>query len=257
MLTSDIVNYARFLLTEPNSTGRFSDSALITCVNVANSQVMLDLQWPEATLTLTTTTAQEYALPPLLQIERAYMNGQPLIPTTLSRLEGVSLNMYDQSTNVNSPQWTIAPASTYPVQNTGSGYPTSAGNTPYSANQRPVYYLRGGYIGVVPAPVAGQTFTLNITPIPATSTALGDTSLFPIHFLRALGAHVTMQCYEADEPLEVSTSAEAWGQRYQKEVGKLQTWKDKMLLNLDKSPQFVTYRSYYASPVPNTSGWGW
>jgi hypothetical protein len=30
-----------------------------------------------------------------------------------------------------------------------------------------------------------------------------------------------------------------------------------MLLNLDKSPQFVTYRSYYASPVPNTSGWGW
>src|ERR1700687_1281641 len=178
MTAQNLVDYTRFLMAETVS-GRFTDADLITAAHVASYDLMTRIQWPDGTLTVTTSANQEYTLPPVLEILRVDINGQRLIPTTLSRLEGVSYGLFDQTGVGNVPKWTLATAKTYPVANSNLGYPTTAGSLPYNPLQRPVYYMRGGNMGIVPPPTAGQTLTIQIIPVPTDLVIGTDFSLFP------------------------------------------------------------------------------
>jgi hypothetical protein len=140
-----------------------------------------ELRWPEATVkqnTFTpggaTVTAQEYQLPDTtIKIFRVYLNGQRMVETSIPLLEGDVIQAYD-------PQWTIFPAVNPPQLIAGStqAIPITAG----PGLSQFSYYLRGGFIGFVPAPASdGLPIRLEgvwLPPDPAPS----DTLLLPDQF---------------------------------------------------------------------------
>lgn len=136
----------------------------------------------------------EYQLNELVKVLRVYMvdqigNVQPLVPNDIDILEGVTIEEWDQSSGqvAGAPQFTpkaIAQgAVTYPV---ASPFGRAPVKTPFQFTtggaQRPQFYLRGsggGYLGLLPPPIALYQIRVDYIAKPKTMTQNGDISDFP------------------------------------------------------------------------------
>lgn len=229
MQVSDVLALVRVELGEPDPTGRWSDTDLITLFNTAQRAVGLRIEWPEATLTAqggTQANVQEYALPEIAAVLRVYVGGQLLTPTTIGNLEGDNLEMWDMTAPTYQPQWiyqsqTNAQAFPMPGIN-GGNYPVGT-SMPWYQGARPQYYMRGGNIGLMPPPIAnGYTFTIDVVPNPAETANVEDLSTFPFDFQEALMWKMCSLAHKADNDDEQANNSDM---QFEKAIAILNTWK--------------------------------
>lgn len=251
MISGDVINDWRRLVNEPN-TNRFTVQDSIDFLNKAQRQLATEIDFPEATYTISTVSGQrEYALTEMIKILRVYIVGtdgsqQILFGTNIGILEGDITESYDNTSGaflgqpVQSPQWLTQQPQAYPVQSPQIGgiVPTAAG---YTQTSRPQYYLRGGNIGLVPTPVAVVTIKVDYVPMPPIVTSLSDTLEFPAHFMDALVYKMAQYSRMADN----SPAAVQNMQLYQNELqNTIRPWKDSLQATKPKKFIPITKRSY-------------
>lgn len=197
----EMINSFRNQIGE-QSTRRFTNSVLTDYANRTLNQIAFEIDHPEATLSIATVAnQQEYQMPELIKILRVYMTGpggfkQELYGTDIGTLEGDILQQYDntsgqiQGAPIESSMFFAQQPAAYPVQNvgfSGRGSGPIPTKSAWGPNSRPCYYERGGYIGVVPAPISNTySIVIDFIPTPPQLNILTDSSLFPQIFLDAI-----------------------------------------------------------------------
>lgn len=246
MVLNDLLSFTRLLLAEPTQTptGRWSDADLITFINQAQTQIALEIDWPESTVSgYTTTNIQEYQMPELLKILRVYVAGQPIVPTTIPALQGDQIMMYDMTAKNYQTQWQSQPTGAYPFASAATS-PTG-GNTPWQQGERPRFYMRGGNMGFVPIPSGSYYVQVDLVPQPPILVNSTDVSIYQTNFKDAI-------CWKAVEYAMFSdsnsmmTTATA---NYQIEAGKLRDWRVNLQETLSKAPFPITHRTYFRAPI--------
>lgn len=263
MTQSDLETQIRDDLNEPNVNGRFSSAAITRAINRAQKSCALVVFWPHATVPGTWNTNLENPLTEdVLAVLEVFVNGQMCVPTDPPLLQGNQIEMYDQSGTGQKPEWqtldraSYANPSPYPVTSTAgvTGYPITS--IPGVAPSRPMYYLRGANLGIIPTPNSGSTVTVNYvqSPIDLSASAPNGVSIYPEIFKDAI-------CFKADQLLKASDrkfdEANEFLQWYSDELKKLRYWKQQFN-PLPERPVPVTYRTYFAGaamPLQRTKPW--
>lgn len=265
MTLAEIINQTRILLDEPDPTDRWSDANLTALINQSQLAVALELtSFPEATYYYTGGTIpgqQEYQLPAIISVLRVYIAGQPIVPTSIAKMEGAQIELFDQTAANFQTQWRSQPEESYPVANAELGFPSSS-MMPWNQAQRPKFYLRGGSLGIVPTPSSNSLFQIDVVPTPprlvSDSTAGGQNSqqsIYPYKFLDAIVWKTAEQCYYSDKNLQQSQVAR---QNFELELGKLRSWHMNLAHHEPQSFIPVTYRSYFqGSEVNNNNTFRW
>lgn len=192
MTLADELSRVRYALAEPDSTGRFSDAELTSHINAARRDISLAVRFPEIRLTANTVGGQqEYALTEdILDVKRVYVAGQPVPRTDIATMEGAQIGLYDMTGTAFTPQWQSQAAAAYPVS-ADAGYPAPTA-MPYYAGQRPMFYHRGGNIGLVPAPSGVVPMIVDGIALAPDLANPTDTDVFPRYYIDAI-------CWKATE----------------------------------------------------------
>lgn len=283
MTVAEIVTLARQLLNDPSPNGRWSDATLINFADRASKKIMRDVLFPAVRLLASTIGGiQEYQLPTgVLQVNSVYVNGQLAVPTDIPTLEGHQIQQYDQNlygpsyaqTQPGSggppgangpfaPKWVVQPNAAYPVQNSWSGSAPNA--QPWGWNQRPRYYWRGGWIGLVPAPSnSGQNGVANLcvdgVMLPDTLTTLVQVTWFPEHFVEALAWKVVEFAKYSDDTATTAQSRLYAAQQYAGCMRDMRMWVSTYQGDAAGGPKVQSNRSNYrmAGHKVNRSGTGY
>jgi hypothetical protein len=249
MQLQDLNTFVRILLAEPENSlsGRWNDTDLATLINQAQTQVALDLDWPESSYTgFTVASVQEYQMPEALKILRVYLAGQPIVPTTIPAMEGSQIELWDQSAPGNIPQWLYQQSQIYPFLSGTYGYNAfNAGNTPWNQNERPRFYIRGGNIGIVPKPAGAYFMQIDLIPQPPTLVNLTDVSLYQTTFKDAICWKSVEYALFGDTNSLLSTAMD----NYKAEIIKLRAWKEDYQKMLPKGVFPLTTRTFFQGPV--------
>ena len=249
MLVGDVVNDWRRQINEPN-TNRFTVQDSLDFFMKAQRQLMFELDFPEATYTITTVAGQsEYAMIENYKVLRVYAitpGGvkQILFGTNIGIMEGDITESYDGTSGrilgnpVQTPQWLADSAQPYPITAGGNGgYANTTGKFQY--NDPPRYYMRGGNIGVVPTPTVSIQICIDYLPMPPTITDLSELSIFPQNCQEALVFKMCQFSRMADN----SSQAVGYSQMYDSEIKeKLRPWKDSFQATKPKKFIPVTMR---------------
>ncbi len=228
-----------------------------------------DIEFPESRIIITTVAQQqEYSTPELIQVYRVYMNGQLLVPQEIQTLEGHQIQLYDQglttgatepgtqasgsggpagNTGNYTPAVWVEPPASYPVSNNwGIPAPDAGPWTPVAAGGRPVYYWRGGYIGIVPAPLAGgYSLTIDCLAVPQDVTTLSQTMLFANNMRMALVWKTVEYAKFSDDNADAGRQATYAAQSYEKEMRKLRMNRRRYDGDMKRMPKFLTQRSFF------------
>ena len=279
MTLGDLLAKVRILLSEP-STVRWTNQYLISLINDAQNAVAYEVDFPEASEPYGTVAGQqEYQLVDLVKILRVYVtNGisqQPLIGTDIGLLEGRTRDIFDQSSGIQSngpamtPQWIAQQPASYPIIGgwRGQGLPAPVNSVWHnifangSSRQRPEYYLRGGYLGLVPPPDAtavydpitgkltsGFEIIVDHVPVPFTMSVSSDLSAFPARFKDAICFRVVADCLFSDKNSDYQ-AAEA---KFASECVKLRKWKESLQADKSKTYMITTMRTFFRR---RNTGW--
>ena len=256
MTGGDLLSKVRLLIGETAQT-RWTDPALFGFLNDAQRQIAYEIDFPEATYQIVTVANQrEYQMLDVVKTLRVYMIApggvqQPLPLVDISTLEGTQLEIYDQSSAntqgqpVDTPQWLAQQPQAYPVQSPWVGqfpYPTSL---PWQSSQsglrRPVSYMRGGFLGIVPPPAAVYTIQVDCISSPPNLNSNADDCIFPDGFKDAL-------CYKTAEYVFVSdrsSQAENMRQRFEAELPKLRSFLINVKGTMPKRMTPITKRTFF------------
>jgi hypothetical protein len=255
MQLQDLNTFIRYLVAEPEQTpaGRWQDTDIAIFASQAQTQIALDLDWPESTYTGTTVLGtQEYQLPETLKILRVYVAGMQIVPTTIPALGGEQIEIWDRSALNNAPQWVAQPEETYPIPTpngttTGSGgwgRGVNAGNTPWSTGDRPRFYMRGGNIGFVPIPAGAYLAQIDFVPQPPALVNLTDVSIYQTTFKDAISWKAVEYMFFGDNNSLLSTAS----QNYIAELAKLRAWKQDLVKMLPRGVFPITARTFFQGP---------
>lgn len=242
MQASDIIALFRILGSERSATGFVSDSDALQLANQASIDVALRIDWPESTMTTPTAASQaEYQLMDLVAILRVYVAGQLLYPTDIATLQGEQLEQFDQNANDNSlrPLWVQQQAigATYPQMNDQAN--PVAGGLPYYLGQRPVFYLRGGNLGLMPSPLGVYTLQVDYIPLPAYLTSDTSYSDMPTASKAAIVWKMISYLYQMDSNDAGAARAEG---NFEKAVRETIQWRTKLIRNKIRRPNLYPYR---------------
>lgn len=272
MTGNDILTQARAILAEP-SQNRFPNTMLLNQASVIQRQIAIDLDFPESTLSYPIVSGQqEYQIDTLSKILRVYITTSggskiELYPTDIPTLEGDILQLYDNSSGlvvgapVQTAQMWTQPPSQYPMPNVVPGG-TVGTKMPYnntsSSNQRPCYYMRGGYIGILPPDIAssGDKIVIDCIPTPPDFVLPTDTSIFPRTFLMAIVWGVVKFCRMSDQN-QIYQLADT---EFEKEMNRLNMWRmNKLQQNKPKTFVPRTIRTDFRPGWSDSGigGWGW
>lgn len=218
-----------------NTTGEFSpanwtDMRIAGMLNDAQAALSLRLDFPRQTIPIPTIANQrEYQLAELVKLWCVYIASpdgsvQEAYGTDISTLQGDTRQIYDNSSGttmgypIQSPQWIVGQPVAYPwqAQQLGGWVPTKNvwQNTPA---QRNAYYLRGGYIGILPTPLtATSTILVDCVPSPPPMVNPMDLSIYPVNMANALKWKAIADMRDADTP--GSSSVGLALQRYEAEL---------------------------------------
>ncbi len=262
MLAQDCVNFARILLATPGgSTTRWTDAQLITLTDRAVKFAVARVRFPETRLTIAATPAgqQEYAMPEMHEVKRVYVNGQicVLVYGSIDTLEGRQALVEDQTGSgvqapgsggppgaggMMQPSWVMQTPVSYPfINNWGVPAPIAQ---PWGAGSRPRAYLRGGSIGVVPAPGASSYLVVEGVRVPTTLQNLTDAVVVPDNFMDAIGWKMCEYAQMADDSAQSADQRNYAGQKAEMEIRYLRTWKRQYSLD-DGQIYPATDRSNY------------
>lgn len=256
------------------STKRFTASDVANLATRAQNQLAFEVDFPQATLNiLLVSNQQEYQLIDLMKIMRVYtavFNAdnpsfpyafkQELIGTDIYTLEGDIIQTYDNTSGHNqgypqqTSQYIAQIPQQYPIQSSRGGgpYPTklpwqthSQSPNTGSHGSRPQYYLRGGYIGVVPRPVQTNPATylmIDYIPAPPALVNTPDNSIYPDIFLEAIiWKMVEFASYSDHNSAQMQAS-----QMYQNEItNKINPWIQKIQATKPKTLVPITKRTYF------------
>lgn len=242
MLAGDIVSLFRILGSERSNIGHVPDSDALTLANQASVDVALRIDWPEASMTTSTVASTaEYQLIDLVAILRVYVAGQLLYYEDISTLQGEQLEQFDQSATDQSlrPLWVQQQAvgTTYPQQNDQAN--PVAGGLPYYLGQRPVFYLRGGNLGLMPAPLGVYTLQVDFIPLPAYLSTMSTPSDMPLASKAALAWKMVSYLYQTDGNDNGQTRAEAM---FEKCVRETMRWRTQLVRSKITRPNLYPYR---------------
>lgn len=262
MQVSDALAYERILLASPGGANtRWSDAQLITLTDLAVKAMVARVLFPESRIMFTTVAGQqEYTLPEMHGIYRVYVNGQRIseTPGNIDTLEGSQID-FDDSTGSGSvavgsgapgsaggqmqPQWVVQTPVTYPFLNAW-GAPTPRAQ-PWFPGQSPRYYLRGGTLGIVPAPIsAGATITVEGVRVPDTLYTADQSIIVPSNFLEGIANYVLYRACSADkDELSIQMSRAALAD-FDREVRVQRTWKRQFSKD-DEQLLPLTYRGAF------------
>ncbi len=185
---ASVVALARSILREKTSDS-FDPTDLNAFFLVAYRKWSMELLWPESSWFTNTAVgldqtftngqaAQEYQMPDNLnRIYRVYLRGNRAQPTSIPMMEGDVRHIWD-------PVWRIIPHAD-PIDFT-KGIPTAPqGSIPITRGPIPTglqYYLRGGFLGFVPAPVTtGLPIQIDGVSIPVEPRDDNEPLVFPPH----------------------------------------------------------------------------
>lgn len=264
MTSTDVLLLLRQVLSDLNSSGRWTDSTLLNFIDRANKRVVRDVLFPESRLSAPTALAagsqfyfQEYQIPQLILINRVYLAGQLCVPTDINTLEGHQIGLYQQNPTASAPtvgsggapgtsgpyapEWSTTTAQTYPVANSG-GYPAPDAQ-PFFAGQRPRYYLRGGYIGFVPPPANTATITIDCIRVPSTITAVGQALTSPDMFMDAIAWGAATYAQFADDQERNAAMRKVAEETYQARKSDLMKFRKTYVGDANEGPKPRTYRS--------------
>lgn len=244
MNASDVIADIRSILAEPNANGRWPDSLLLGNLNIAIKEITRDIRFPESRGSFSTIAGvQEYALQETLRILRVYYAGESLPRTDIPTMEGYQIQMYDNTaqgagpggqltggeapnlyqTPV-APQWTSAPAQTAPVLD-GAG--TSFAQ-PYSQSwypgRRPVYYMRGGNLGIVPAPAGVVPVVIDAIRQPPSLVNTSQELMLPDITRQLLMWRTVFLCYASDRGQGPDALRQIADANYQRELLEVRHW---------------------------------
>lgn len=188
----------------------------------------------------------ETQLPNLISILRVYFfdqagDQQPLVPSDIDTLAGVLDDTWDQSSGTvqglpqYTPQYIAQGPVAYPVQSqVGGRVPVTApwsnvpgangGLFPSSGNgsgQRPTYYLRGGYLGILPPQLVGGKIYMDYIAQPPPMQQSFDTSIHPDAFREAYYHYILDAMYQGDE--KTTIDGKSHKQLYDEEVARLRS----------------------------------
>jgi len=245
------------MMNEPG-TNHFTAADVAQMATRAQNQLAFEVDFPQATQTITTVSGQqEYQLIELMKLMRVYMVGpdgskQELIGTDIYTLEGDIQQTYDNSSSLTqgvptqTSQFAVQPPMAYPIQNVGiSGGAPVPTKSAWGPNSRPKYYIRGGYIGIVPIPLVTSPATviaIDYIPKPPTLVLSTDSSLFPDIFLDALVWKMVAYARYSDNS-SLMGQAE---QMYMNEVNsKITPWLQRIQATKPKTMVPITKRSYF------------
>lgn len=261
MLASDAIAYERILLAAPGGNNqRWSDAQLLTLTDRAVKKTVAKVLFPESRLTLTTVAnQQEYVLPETHVIYRVYLNGQrvTLVAGSIDTLEGSQILLNDDTGTgtpaagsggppgaggAMQPQWVVQTPVSYPYLNAWGAPKPSA--QPWYQGQPPRAYIRGGSIGIVPAPNGAFSLTVEGVRVPSTLTSTGQTIIVPDNFLEAIANWVVYRALASDkDELSQQMSRNALGD-FDSEIRTLRTWKRQYTRDDDQIFP-MTYRGRY------------
>ena len=265
MTSTDVLTLLRQVLSDTQTSGRWTDGTLLNFIDRGNKRLVRDVRFPDSRMTTpTVANQQEYQLPPIILPLRIYVAGQLAIPSDIDTLEGHQTGLYDQTTSTTGtaplsgsgaassagpfePQWVEQTPLSYPVSN---GWQTPAPDSqPWFIGQRPRYYLRGGYLGLVPAPAntTPVTITVDCIRLPDTITASGQTLTVPDHFMDALVWAAASYAKFADDGQTSAASRDYAEQQYMARMRELRGWR-KLYDEGDSpsGPKPLTYRARYS-----------
>jgi hypothetical protein len=238
---SDVVTNVRDMVNDPNSSGRFSNGMLIRRTNLVHKALVREIKFPESRMQCTTgLNVQEYQVPEMIYPFRVYLAGVLLPHQNLDTLEGHQIQLYDSSgmgtANVPPlgggppgnlgqyvPQWTVAPPLSSPNAQGYWSYPAPAAS-PYFPGQRSIWYDRGGYIGIVPAPSASVTLTIDCLRVPCDVTQLTDPLVFPSNCLETITWRVIRDLTFSDDTARAMQRMQVAHQMYDREMRLLRQW---------------------------------
>ena len=269
-----ISNTFRFMMDEA-STKRFTAADVAQLATRAQNQLAFEVDFPQATLNILLVPGQqEYQLMDLMKIMRVYTAAynpanpnypfsfkQELIGTDIYTLEGDVIQQYnrpsfqDQNPSAsltynfnqgcNQPNYSQPYPTKLPWEGCGpQGNNGSNGVVQYH-NQRPMYYMRGGYIGVVPVPILTNPETylmLDYIPAPPPLVNTPDNSIFPDTFLEAIvWKMVEFASYSDHNSAQMQAA-----QMYQNEIDKKITpWIQRIQATKPKTLVPITKRTYF------------
>lgn len=263
MTLGKILAREREKLGEPDPT-RFTDAILTDYTNDAQKQIAMELDWPQATQTLSLATATYtwngfplFQIQPIIKLLRAYVispNGsqQPLVMTNIPTLQGDIIEVYDQSSGTLigfpqfTPEWKVDQAQSYPVQSPPRGIVPSSAPYQFVAEgvQRPSIFFVGGFAGIVPPAISSGDFTagLDYIPSPPNLVKSNDLSIYPELFLDAISYKAITYAKFSDRDGQLG-SASALYREQVRDV--LRPWVDNFLANMPKRMTPITKRSYF------------
>lgn len=244
MQASDVISDVRSILAEPNPNGRWSDALLLGDLNIAIKELTRDIRFPESRGVFTTIAGvQEYALQEQLRILRVYYAGESLPRTDIPTMEGYQIQMYDNTAQGAgpggliepgqpspllqtpcAPQWTSVPAQSAPVM---EGMGTSFAqpySQPWYPGRRPVYYLRGGNLGIVPAPAGAVTVVIDAIRQPASLTNTSQELMLPDICRQCLMWRTVFLCYASDRGEGAEVLRGIADKNYQSELLEVRHW---------------------------------
>ena len=273
MLVSDCIAFQRIILaTVSGANVRWSDTQLTVLTDRAVKGLVAEILFPESRLSQpAVANTQLYQLPALHIIKRVYIAGQPIVevPGGIGGLEGLPTQLYDQSGTgtpvagsdappgaggVAQPQWVVQTPLAYPFLNAWGCAPAPMAQ-PWSTGSRSRWYLRGGWIGFVPAPANTAEITVDCVRIPGTLTSTGDLVTLPDNFMDAITWKVATYAAFANNDDRSSDQRNYASQMYSAEMRTLRTWKRQFGLD-DVGPMQFTERNEYAYGGHRAGGGG-
>lgn len=218
-----------------NVTGEFSPSTwsdirITQMLNDAQAALSLRLDFPRQTIPIPTVPNQrEYQIPELVKLWCVYVQSpdgsiQEAYGTDIPTLQADTLQGYDNTSGtimgspIQSPQWLTGQPVPYPwlTQQIGGWVPTKLPwqNTPA---QRNAYYLRGGWLGILPVPsTSTSTILIDCVPSPPVMAQSFDPSIYPLNMANALKWKAIADMRDADAPGSQSVGMAL--QRYEAEL---------------------------------------
>lgn len=243
MQASDVITDARTLLNEPNANGRFSDANMLSYLSIAVKEVTRELRFPDSRMWFSTTSGvQEYELQEVLRIYRVYYAGELLPRTDIPTLEGYHIQLYDNTaqgagpsggipggvptlyyTPV-APQWSSAPITGAPSLNGGGTSFAQPYSQPWYPGRRPVYYLRGGNLGIVPPPGGSVPVAIDCVRQPAQISNDSQVLTLPDIAREALMFKVCLLAYQSDRGAEAQALRQNMANSYAQELQNVRHW---------------------------------
>lgn len=265
MIASEPLLLLRQVLSDMNSSGRWSDPTLLNFLDRGNKRLVRDVLFPQSryvTQTVVNAAAgvycQEYQLPQAILILRVYIAGQLCVPTDLDTLEGHQIGLYQQGASNSapsaggggppgtvgpySPNWVAQAPAAYPVANSGQGYPAPDAQ-PWFSGQRPRYYVRGGFIGFVPAPSSSATITVDMIRLPDTISDSEQPLTTPDMFMDAIVWAGATYAQFADDQERNAAMRKMAEETYQARKSDLMKFRKMYVGDINDGPKPRTYRS--------------